>query len=82
MEKPASTTSNAASEALITEMHPLMPQAQGILFSPVPDRARSPRGKGIPIKVAGMATRGRERRILGNPEEPDTRPNSGERKKV
>ena len=82
IEKPASTASNAARAALITETQPLTPHAQGRFFSSLPASARKPSGKGMPIKKAGRATTGNEIINLMRSEEPATRFNKEERKKV
>ena len=52
---PASTARREASDALITEVHPLIPHAHGILSSSSSEQRRKPVGKGIPIKNAGNA---------------------------
>jgi hypothetical protein len=52
---PASTASSVASAALITDMQLLIPHAQGIFFSSMPDNNFKPSGNGIPINKEGTA---------------------------
>jgi hypothetical protein len=55
--KPSSTARREASEALITDAHPLIPHAQGTFLSSVWEQRVNPVGKGKPIKNAGRAIR-------------------------
>ena len=55
MVKPNSTARIVASAALITDMHPFIAQAHGILFSSFRDNHLKHKGNGMPINKAGIA---------------------------
>ncbi len=55
--KPKWIASNVASDALMTEAQPLIPQAQGISRSALSARSLRAIGNGIPIQVAKGAIR-------------------------
>lgn len=60
----------AAREALITDMHPLTPQAHGTFFSSMSDSNFKPIGKGKPIIKEGIKTKIINTAILSKADSP------------